>query len=143
MSDLYETDFLLWTERQAELLRRRAAGELVNDADLDWPNIAEEIDSSGRNDIRAVRSLLVQAFAHDLKADAWPLSREAPGWRAEALRFRQEASDFFSPSMRSHIDVANLYRRALRLLPVAIDGQDPLPVPQQCSITLDALLADE
>jgi hypothetical protein len=31
MSDLYEADIVLWSERQAELLRRRAAGELVNE----------------------------------------------------------------------------------------------------------------
>src|SRR5690348_4666817 len=42
MSD-YDTDILTWSERQAALLRRRAAGELINDADLDWLNIAEEI----------------------------------------------------------------------------------------------------
>ena len=45
MSDLYGDDILLWSERQAELLRRRAAGELVNDAEIDWPNVAEEIES--------------------------------------------------------------------------------------------------
>jgi hypothetical protein len=28
MSD-YDTDILIWSERQAELLRRRAAGELI------------------------------------------------------------------------------------------------------------------
>ena len=33
MSDLYDQDFTLWTEQQATLLRRRAAGELVNDAE--------------------------------------------------------------------------------------------------------------
>lgn len=27
----YDTDVLLWSERQGELLRRRAAGELVSD----------------------------------------------------------------------------------------------------------------
>ena len=37
----YDTDILTWSERQAALLRRRAAGELINDADLDWSNIAE------------------------------------------------------------------------------------------------------
>jgi hypothetical protein len=36
MSD-YDRDILTWSERQAALLlRRRAAGELINDADLDW-----------------------------------------------------------------------------------------------------------
>jgi hypothetical protein len=37
----YDIDILTWSERQATLLRRRAAGELINDADLDWSNIAE------------------------------------------------------------------------------------------------------
>ncbi len=54
----YDTDILLWSERQSELLRRRATGELVNDADLDWPNIAEEIESVGREQLHAVESLL-------------------------------------------------------------------------------------
>ena len=43
MSD-YETDVSRWSERQGALLRRLAAGERVNEADLDWPKIAEEID---------------------------------------------------------------------------------------------------
>jgi hypothetical protein len=40
MSDIYNADILEWFEGQAALLRRLAAGERVNDADLDWPNIA-------------------------------------------------------------------------------------------------------
>ena len=43
----YETDIALWSEHQAALLRRVAAGELVNSAEVDWPNIAEEIESVG------------------------------------------------------------------------------------------------
>jgi hypothetical protein len=35
MSNLYDTDIALWSEHQATLQRRRAAGQLVNDADLD------------------------------------------------------------------------------------------------------------
>jgi Domain of unknown function DUF29 len=46
MSD-YETDILLWSEPRGELLRRRAAGEVINEAELDWPNIAEEIEDRG------------------------------------------------------------------------------------------------
>ena len=45
----YETDLVRWAEEQAALLRRRAAGELVNEAELDWTNIAEEIESLGRS----------------------------------------------------------------------------------------------
>jgi Domain of unknown function DUF29 len=54
MSDLYDTDILLWSERQAELLRRSAAGERVSDGELDWPHIVEEIEDVGRSELRPV-----------------------------------------------------------------------------------------
>jgi hypothetical protein len=41
MSDLYDTDVVIWSERQAPLLRQRADGELVNVADIDRRNVAE------------------------------------------------------------------------------------------------------
>jgi hypothetical protein len=143
MSDLYAEDILLWSERQGELLRRRAAGELVNDRDLDWPNIAEEIESAGSEQLHSVELFLVQALAHMLKAEAWPTSHEVPGWRAEARRFRDDAASRFVSSMRQRIDMAKLYRRALRALPDTIDGQASMPVPENCSVTLDQLLSDE
>lgn len=143
MSDLYDTDILEWSERQGVLLRRIAAGERVNDADLDWPNIAEEIESVGNEQLHAVESLLVQALVHMLKAEAWPLARDAPHWRAEARRFRGDAAARFAPSMRQRIDMAKLYRRALLAMPETLDAQAPLPVPPTCLVTLDELLTDE
>jgi len=71
--DLYETGILEWSEHQAGLLRRVAAGQRPTDRDLDWSNIIEEIESVGREQLHAVGSLLVQALAHVLKASAWPL----------------------------------------------------------------------
>lgn len=142
MSDLYDADILLWSEHQAELLRRRAAGELVNEAELDWSNIAEEIESVGRSELRAVESHLVQALLHDLKAEAWPLSRDVPHWRAEARGQRADARRAFAPSMRPKIDVAELYRDALRRMPESMDGLLPLPVPAECPCTLDELLSE-
>jgi hypothetical protein len=136
----YDSDILEWSEQQATLLRHVAAGERINERP-DWPNIIEEIESVGRSQLAAVRSLLIQALAHKLKAEAWPLSQEAPGWRAEALRFRIDAADIYAPSMRQHIDVAALYAKALRVLPETIDGQPPLPVRPDCLVTLDELLS--
>lgn len=143
MSDLYDADILAWSERQGELLRRISHGERVNDADLDWPNIAEEIESVGNEQLHAVESFLVQALLHDLKAEGWPLARDAPHWRAEARRFCGDAASRFSPSMRQRIDLGKLYRRALRAMPETIEGQPPQPVPQTCPVTLDELLTDE
>lgn len=142
MSDLYEDDILLWSERQAALLGRRAAGELVNDDDLDWPNIAEEIETVGRNEIRACESHLAQALLHMLKALAWPQSRDLPHWEAEARGQSDEARAAFAPSMAQRINLAALYRRALRRLPDSIDGTPLLPVTSDCPVTLDELLAE-
>src|SRR5947209_7150672 len=142
MSDLYEADVLEWSERQAELLRRHAAGERLNE-EPDWANIIEEIEDVGRSRLSAVQSLLTQALTHMLKADGWPKSRDLPHWRAEARGFRGDAASEFSASMRRRIDLEQLYRRALDRLPDSIDGQRPLPLPETCPVTLDQLLGPE
>jgi hypothetical protein len=136
----YDTDILSWSERQAALLRRVGAGEAVN-AQVDWHNVAEEVESVGRSQLAAVKSLLIQALAHMLKAEAWPLSRDVPHWQAEARGFRIDAADVFTPSMRQRIEITDLYAKALRRLPDTIDGQAPLPLPAVCPVTLDDLLA--
>lgn len=138
MGDLYDDDILEWSERQARLLRDVAEGRWGEAPD--WANVIEEIESVGRSQLSAVQSLLVQALLHDLKCTAWPLSRDVPHWQAEARGFRDEAAEAYAPSMRQHIDVAELYRRALRRLPESQDGQLPMPVPGVCPATLDELL---
>jgi hypothetical protein len=141
MSD-YDSDILSWSERQAELLRRHVAGERINSADLDWPNIIEEVADVGRNTLRACRSHLLQALLHDLKAKAWPQSRNAPHWRSEASVARINAADAFTPSMRQWIDLTDLYAKAVRAMPESVDGQPPLSVETVCPVTLDELLQD-
>jgi hypothetical protein len=140
-TDLYDEDILLWSEHQAALLRRLAAGERVNDQ-IDWQNLVEEIESVGREQLHAVTSLLRQALIHMLKAEGWPLSRDVPGWRADAIDFRTQARDRFAPSMRQKIDMERIYRQALQAIPETIDGQPPLPLPKSCPITLDELLSE-
>ncbi len=141
MADLYEADILLWSERQRDLLRRVAAGEAVNEAP-DWPNIIEEIDSVGNEQLHAVESLLRQALVHMLKAEAWPLSSYVAHWLSEARGFGADAADRYAPSMCQRIDLARIHRQAVRIMPDTIDGQPPLPVPGVCPVTLDELLAD-
>jgi hypothetical protein len=97
----------------------------------------------GRSDLRAVRSLLLQALLHQLKADAWPESPSVPAWEADARLFRIQARDAFSPSMRQRVDVNDLYADALAALPSRMDGRLPLPVAETCRMTLDELLSVE
>jgi len=142
MSDLYDTDIVTWSERQAELLRRVAAGERINDL-VDWENVIEEIESVGQSQIDAVESLLTQALLHMLKADAWPLLPYVSRWQADARLFRRQARRKYRPSMRQKIDLAGIYADALAGLPDKMDDQVPLPVSQVCLTTLDELLAME
>jgi hypothetical protein len=136
MSDLYEDDIVLWSERQAALLRRVAAGEHVNDRDLDWANLGEEIEAVGRSELRAVESLLTRAIVHRLKQLCWPASGEVAHWRSEEIRFRQDAADAFSSSMGQRIDLVRLNRRAAQRLPAEIGGVPAPPLPDLSGMTL-------
>ena len=100
MAALYDDDILLWSEHQADLLRRAAAGERVNSADLDWPNIAEEIEAVGRSQRREVRNRLARLCQHLLK---WAYQPElhSRSWRATIVTQRHELQSVLldSPSL--------------------------------------------
>lgn len=138
MSD-YETDLIHWSEHQAALLRRLMAGEQVNEA-IDWPNIIEEIESSGQSQVEAVEARLYQALLHRLKAEAWPSLPYVQHWQAEMRGFLAQARRKYRPSMARKLDVAALYADAPYAMPEAIDGQPPLPAPAECPVTLESLL---
>lgn len=140
MNDLYADDIVLWSERQADLLRRRAAGELVNDARLDWLNIAEEIESVGRNDKREVRSRLARLCQHLLKWAYQPDQRSS-GWRGTIREQRHELHDLFddSPSLRGFA-TASLARSYARGLDDARDETGQVTMPDTCPWTLEQLL---
>ena len=105
MSDLYDEDIVLWSERQGDLLRRRAAGELVNEAELDWPHIAEEIESVGRAEQEQLISRLAVLLAHLLKWRFQP-DRRGNSWRLTILEQRRRSARIVSrnPSLRPRLD---------------------------------------
>lgn len=70
--DLYDRDVLAWSEHQADLLRRLARGERVND--LDWEHVVEEIEDAGLCELHAAQSYLHQMLVQLLKPQGWPES---------------------------------------------------------------------
>lgn len=78
----------------------------------------------------------------DLKAEAWPLARDAPQWRADARGFRRQAAMDFPPSMRQRLDLARIHSDALAALPETMDGEPPGPGPATCTATTEDLLAE-
>ncbi len=138
---LYERDALAWSDQQAGLLRRIAAGERLNEA-VDWANVIEEVQDVGRSELRAVKGLLVQALVHLLKCHAWPGSGSAAHWRGELPGFLSGARRSFSPSMRQWINLDDLYADALYEMSAKVDDSGlPRSLPAVCPYGLDDLVA--
>ncbi len=139
--DLYRRDALAWAERQAALLRRLAAGERLNEA-VDWPNVIDEVQDVGLSELRACKSLLVQALVHLLKLHAWPDSTAVAHWRGETASFLAGARRSFTPSMRQRVDLSELYADALHEVESRSDNPGmPLSFPSACPFTLDDVLS--
>src|SRR3954447_20158962 len=98
----YDTDILLWSEHQARLLRRRAAGALVNDAELDWLNIAEEIESVGKTAARELAGRISTILVHLMKLAVSPAIEPRIGWRKTVREQRAEIDLLLddAPSLR-------------------------------------------
>ena len=139
--DLYQDDTLLWSEQQAALLRRVAAGERVND--VDWAHVIEEIEDVGRSELRACTSFLLKAIEHLLKLRGWPGHAASSHWRDETVTFLTEAALAYTPSMRQNIDLDALYRRAGRNVRIKMANEPTaLRLPDACPFTLDDLLGE-
>jgi Domain of unknown function DUF29 len=82
LSTLYEADFVQWTDRTAQLLRRRQFHE------LDLENIIEEIEDLGRRERQALYSNLKIILIHLLKWQFQP-SKRSNSWRATLREHRQ------------------------------------------------------
>ncbi|WP_428484140.1 DUF29 domain-containing protein [Rhodopila sp.] len=102
MNDLYDTDVVAWSEQQAKLLSRMAAGERVNSVELDWPNIAEEIESLGKSYRRELRSHIGTVLEHLIKLQASPALDPRNGWKETIGRSRDDIDLILaeSPSLR-------------------------------------------
>ena len=143
MSDLYDQDLLLWSEQQADLLRRRAAGEITNDADLDWLNIAEEIEAVGASQRRELRSRLIRLLQHLLK---WRYQPELPcrSWRATIKAQRADIDDLLaqSPSLRRALSdlLTVAYHRARD---EALEETGLLNLPELSPFTMEDVLGGE
>src|SRR4051794_11191334 len=138
---LYDTDILVWSERQAGLLERLAAGERVNEL-IDWPNVIEEMRDVGASELRSCRSWLLLAFIHLLKLKAWPDSLSVRSWTTEVLNFTGQFRKHYAPSMRQNIEVQALYSEALQPLR-GLDWPLPARIPDTCPYTLDDVIPPE
>jgi Domain of unknown function DUF29 len=144
MDSLYDADFLLWSEQQAALLQRLAAGERVNDA-VDWAHLIEEVGDLGRGQLQAVGSQLRVALAHLLLVHAASRPETVAHWRGEARTALANAADAYAPSMAQRIALAKHWRvaRLVALDKLGDQGGPARPLPEACPFTLAELVQPE
>jgi hypothetical protein len=114
--NLYDSDYQLWLENTINQLRR---GDFQA---VDWPNLLEELADLGKNNRRALKSLLTRLLEHLLKLTYWQSQRDynQAGWKKEIRNFRLQIADLLadSPSLKSYLReiLAKCYLDARNLL---------------------------
>jgi hypothetical protein len=141
----YDADLVLWSREQADLLRRMGAGERVNDQ-VDWENVAEEIESLGNSDRRDLGSRIQTVLRHLIKLAVSPADRPRAGWRRtvveQRIQIRRLLKD--SPSLRQLVSAAIADEladaRALAQLDLSEFGEQPIASPSPLAFTEDEVL---
>lgn len=140
MSDLYDADIALWSERQADLLRRLGQGERVNDQ-VDWANVVEEIEALGRSDKREVFNRLAVICTHLLKWQYQPAGRSS-SWRGSVVEARLQIAELIeeSPSLAPYpaTQLTKAYTRGRRIAEAETGIFD---LPETCPWTIEQLLS--
>ena len=134
----YETDFYLWTQQQADLLRQGALSA------LDIENLIEEIDDMGRSQKNALQGYLFNVIMHLLKWQYQP-QRRGNSWRLSVDNGRNSIERLLenNPSLVRQLTalVAAEYHRARR----QASRETGLPLttfPEQCPFTVEQITSD-
>lgn len=135
---LYEEDYLLWLETTLEQVRRRQSDQ------IDWENLAEEIEYLGIELRHKVDSYLKQLLIHLLLYQYWITEREfcGNGWRDEIDNFRDELDTLFESKtlynfFLTRIDL--MYSKAKKRV-IKKTSLSPDCFPEKCPFSVEQLL---
>lgn len=135
----YERDFYTWSQQQARLLR---AGRWNS---VDRENVAEEIESLGREQFNKLESALRVLLLHLLKWDHQP-SKRTRSWALSVKDQRVAFDDVLAdnPGLKSRLDeaLARAYRRA-RIQAAMETGLPEEAFPETCPYALDEIATRE
>ena len=131
MTTAYRQDFYAWAQEQAALIR---AGKLT---DIDWAQVAEEIEDMGKSEKRAMESrlevLLMQLLKWQIQQDrrsrSWQRTIKDQRWRLDKL-LRE------NPSLKSLLaeSIADVYPSAV-IAAANETGLDEDRFPDTCPYT--------
>jgi Domain of unknown function DUF29 len=140
--NLYEDDFYVWTERQAELLRTRRF------ADLDLDNLIEEVEALGRAEKSKVSNNARVIMEHLLKLQYSPATEPRNKWRATVREHRRRLENDVTPHLRRSLldDLGRQYAMARDDARSSMrdHGEDAAAdaLPETCPYALDQITGD-
>ncbi|CBN56919.1 conserved hypothetical protein [Kamptonema sp. PCC 6506] len=136
IAQLYNTDFVAWTEKTVHLLRTEQFKQ------VEWEAVIEEIESLGKSERRELKSRLEVLLQHLLK---WQFqsSLRSSSWRNTIDEQRNRIEDLLldSPSLNPALEevLGECYRRGKK----AATNETELPLvtfPTECPYTIDEIL---
>jgi hypothetical protein len=145
MSTLYEADFYGWAIEQAAALRRAAEVRLNAPVSIDWQNVAEEIESMGKEQAAKLRSSFRVLLLHLLK---WRFQseRRSSSWRRTIIRERINVEQHLTdnPGLKPRREELLLSAYRLARKEAAMETGLPMKdLPEACPFSLDEVCADD
>lgn len=136
---LYEADFAAWALEQAEAVKRQDWSA------IDVPNLAEELESMGRQQRAELRNRLAVLLMHLLKWQFQPMHREVHGrsWVSTIRTQRSEIESHIedSPSLAPYIPEAMSRAYGKAVFGAAEEtGFDTTAFPQDCPYTWEQVM---
>jgi hypothetical protein len=141
----YNADLTLWSQRQADLLRRVGAGEPVNDQ-VDWENVAEEIEALGKSDRRELRNRIRIILDHLIRLQTSPAIEPRAAWQRTIVEQRDQVQTLLkdSPSLQHEVSdiIAEKLSVALTLASMSLTahGEQSRVDPAGLTFTEDQVL---
>jgi hypothetical protein len=131
----YQRDFYTWTREQGALLRAGRFNE------IDWENIAEEIETLGRGEFDKLVSFYRPVLLHMLKCDHQP-GRHTRSWSISIDNHRRSATEVLAENagLKPRVDeaVARAYWHARR--DAGAETNPPMKTfPAECPYTIDEI----
>lgn len=127
--NIYEKDFNLWVQEQANALKARQFTR------LDYENLIEEIEDISKSEKRSLESYLERLIEHILKLKYWKSEYEynQKHWQVEVKKFRNRLKRLLkrSPSLKNHlIEIyPEIYQDAVDTWRIEFEIPDHEPIP--------------
>jgi hypothetical protein len=141
-SELYDRDYYAWVQDQVDALRQHRV------EDVDWENVAEEIEDLGKSQRRSIESQMVRMLEHLLKLQhaSDPIRRNnARGWQLSVKDARLVMRKLLDENPSLHPELAGMLPYAYQRGRLAALRKAKLPdqaIPESCPWAVEQVMDD-